>query len=270
MSDPQLAPDLLLTYIPTLDYDLQRFGPDSPQADRARAKLASQLDGLLKSAAQNGYQTLIFGDYAIKSADRAVFPNRALRQAGLLAVREVKDKWYADLHSSRAFAMVDHQVAHVYVRRQDDVAQTRKLLAELPGVTEVLHRQPPIATVAEVIDTDARAAAGLDNPRSGELIAVADKGAWLAYPWWTARRNEPDYAGHVDIHNKPGYDPCELFFGWPPMRVSTDASRIRGSHGRVAGAHKAGWACTMDLGSPATLIELAGAVRNWLESVANK
>jgi predicted AlkP superfamily pyrophosphatase or phosphodiesterase len=219
MDDPQLAPELLLTYIPTLDYDLQRHGPNSPQAARARKKLTSQLAGLLAAAERCGYETLIFGDYAIEPVDRAIFPNRALQQAGLLAVRDVHSRWYADLHSSRAFAMVDHQIAHVYIRQASDVEPARKLLAELPGV-------------AEVLDTQAQSAAGLQHARSGELVALAAPDAWFAYPWWTHRRNEPDYAGHVDIHNKPGYDPCELFFSRLPMRVSRSEERRVGKEGR--------------------------------------
>ncbi|MBR1837233.1 MAG: hypothetical protein IJ783_08085, partial [Kiritimatiellae bacterium] len=74
------------------------------------------------------------------------------------------------------------------------------------------------------------------SPRAaGDLLFVAPGGSWCAYPWWTDRREAPDYATHIDIHNKPGYDPCELFFDrgpWLHPRTCQDASRIRGTHGR--------------------------------------
>jgi hypothetical protein len=149
--------------------------------------------------------------------------------------------------------MVDHEVAHVYVRDPEDIDSTRNLLANLPGV-------------ADIHDEDAQHELGLDHPRAGELVLVARPGHWFAYPWWADKREAPDYAGHVDIHNKPGFDPCELFFGWPPGSVSQSTGRIRGTHGRTDEDRKACWASTLSLdGQPTTLIELASAVRSWLE-----
>ena len=104
----------------------------------------------------------------------------------------------------------------------------------------------------------------LEHLRAGELVLLAPEGSWFAYPWWTESREAPDYAAHVDIHQKPGYDPCELFFGFPPFTTSTDATRIRASHGRPG--PQAAWAATCNLGAPGTLIELAEAVRSCLNS----
>ena len=104
----------------------------------------------------------------------------------------------------------------------------------------------------------------VNHANSGELLLVAADGRWFAYPWWEARREAPDYAGHVDIHNKPGYDPCELFFGWPPMSVSRNTSRIRGSHGKVGSGREAAWCSTLPLPPAANLIDLAATVRDWL------
>jgi len=246
------APDLCLTYLPTLDYDLQRYGPDAPKCDRAREALRRQLTDLTAAAGARGYDVLVFGDYAIAPADAAVLPNRALLEAGLLSVRDVRGMLYPDLHASRAFAVVDHEIAHVYIRRDADVDAARDVLAALPGVADALDR-------AAQVDL------ALDHPRSGELVLIAEPGTWLAYPWWSDKRHAPDYASHVDIHNKPGYDPCELFFGWPPMSVSRDATRIRGSHGRVGEGRGVSWAATFDLPDVPDLIELAAAVRGRLE-----
>ena len=204
---PDLAPDLLLTYLPHLDYDLQRHGPAGPQADRAVQQLQADLATLWQTAGAAGYDVLVFGDYAIAPVDGApVFPNRALRAAGLFQVREVQGRAYHDFFDSAAFAMVDHQLAQVVVFDPARRAAVRRALEQLEGV-------------------------GAIHERDGDFLVAAQPGRWFAYPWWTDHSAAPDYAGHVDIHNKPGYDPGELFWGWPPGRVSQDATRVRGTHG---------------------------------------
>ena len=257
MADESVAPDLLITYLPTLDYDLQRWGPDDPRSDRAATALSRQLQLLLTAAGRAGYEVLIFGDYAVAAVSGAVLPNRALAEAGVLTARQVDSMVYPDFYASRAFAVVDHEIAHVYVPAEGDIPAVRDVLESLDGV-------------ADVLDRDAQAAVGAAHPNSGELVAVAEPGKWFAYPWWTDKRQAPDYARHVDIHNKPGFDPCELFFepfGWPPMSVSQNTARIRGSHGRVGGGREVVWATTLTLDSgPGDLIELAGAVRTWLNT----
>ncbi len=248
------APQLLLSYLPSLDYDLQRWGPANKRCLKAYSALRRQLDLLFDAATERGYEVLVFGDYAMAEVTGGVaFPNAALHEAGLLAVREVAGMWYADLHASAAFAVVDHELAHVYVRRPADVERAREVLSDLAGVCEVFGGDD----LVEI---------GMDHPNSGELVLLAKPGWWLAYPWWTHKQQAPDYSRHVDIHNKPGYDPCELFFGWPPMSVSMDTSRIRGTHGRAGPDRPTAWASTLDLpNEPATLIELAAAVKDYLD-----
>jgi predicted AlkP superfamily pyrophosphatase or phosphodiesterase len=254
LRDPSGAPDLCLTYLPTLDYDLQRLGPDHPRCQAAKEALRRQLVRLAEAAVGQEREVLVFGDYAMQPVRRPVFPNRALLAAGLLAARRIRGMLYPDLHASRAFAMVDHQIAHVYVSETADVGRAAEILSGLDGVGDVLDR----ARQAEI---------GLDHPHSGELVLVAQPGSWFAYPWWTQKRQAPDYARHVDIHNKPGYDPCELFFGWPPMSVGQDPAKIRGSHGPVGLGRRIAWAATFPLGrEPADLVELAAAAREWLDS----
>jgi predicted AlkP superfamily pyrophosphatase or phosphodiesterase len=255
MGKGRSAPDLLLTYLPHLDYDLQRHGPASRQAAKALTVLGGYLEQLHDAARQHGYEVLIFGDYAIKPVTSdPVFPNRALREAGLFNTRTVEGRTYPDFFSSPAAAIADHEVAHVVTAGPEATGRAREVLATLPGV-------------AECLDRAARAQRGVDHVNSGELLLVAEEGSWFAYPWWTGRREAPDYATHVDIHNKPGYDPCELFFGWPPGSVSRDTGRIRGSHGRAGPGREAAWAstCTWD-SDPASLPELAGAVKTWLDT----
>ncbi len=253
LTEPDVAPDLLLAYLPSLDYDLQRFGPDHPKSRAALDRTLAQMEQCLSAARRGGYEVLIFGDYAIgPCTGEVVYPNRALAEAGLLAVREIKGMLYPDFHASRAFAMVDHEVAHVYVADRTDLEHTEAVLAELPGV-------------AEVLDAQGKAQARIDHPAAGELVLLSAPGNWLAYPWWTRRRQAPDYASHIDIHNKPGFDPCELFFGWPPPGVSQNTARISGSHGQLGPDRDVAWATTLPIDhEPADLTELAEAVRQWL------
>lgn len=254
LADAELAPELLLTYLPTLDYDLQRHGPGSPRAAPARQALGRQLVRLLDAARAGGYEVLVFGDYAIGRAERAGFPNRVLAAAGLLETREVAGMRYPDLWASRAFAMVDHEVAHVYVRDAADVPAARDVLAGLD-------------TVADVLDRDGQRDLRIDHPNSGELVLVAAEGAWLAYPWWTDPARAPDYAAHVDIHNKPGFDPCELRMAlWPPLSVSQDPRAVAGTHGRTGPGRRVAWACTCALPQDAgDLAELGESVRRVLD-----
>src|SRR6185436_11635939 len=109
-----------------------------------------------------------------------------------------------DAGASRAFAVADHQIAHVYVREK--VNEVRSLLESLDGV-------------AEVLDDQGKRRHGLDHPRAGELVAVAAPDAWFTYYYWLDPKKAPDFAPTVDIHRKPGYDPAELFLGRSKLRI---------------------------------------------------
>ncbi len=247
------SPDLCLAYLPALDYDLQRFGPDHPRALRALRALAGDLALLKQACERHGYDLLLFGDYAIEAVSgEALHPNRALRAAGLLRTRAIGRRRHLDAYASRAFAVVDHQVAHVYVRDAADLAAVREALLAMPGAGELL-------------DASAQALRGVAHARGGELLLTAAPGRWLAYPWWEEAREAPDFARHVDIHNKPGYDPCELFWGWPPGSVSRDTRRPGGSHGMTGAGREACWAATFLDPKRLTLAQLAQAARDHLE-----
>jgi predicted AlkP superfamily pyrophosphatase or phosphodiesterase len=234
--------DLVMAYLPHLDYDLQRFGPDSPEADRAAAELDTALAPLLDDAAAHGASVIAVAEYGIAAADRPVDINRALRRAGLLEVQVQQGRELLDPLTSRAFAVADHQVAHVYVSDPADVARARDVLEQTPGVDEVLDRSQ-------------QARHGLDHERSGELVAIAQPGAWFTYYYWLDDERAPDFARGVEIHRKPGYDPAELFLdpadpfvklraGMNLVRkrlglrytmnvVPLDPSCVRGTHGRL-------------------------------------
>ena len=236
----QHHPSLTLVYLPHLDYDHQRFGPDDPRSIQAVTE-ADVLVGDIAAAADSAEAALIVvSEYGIRAVSRAVEPNRALRRAGLLAVRQSPTGEMLDVFASRAFALVDHQLAHVYCDSPESVEAAREALEALPGVAS-LHAGP------------ARAELGLDHARSGDLVALAERDAWFHYPYWIDESAAPDFAPTVDIHRKPGYDPCELFtdpkLSLPALRVarrlaqkklgfrtlmdvvSQDPTLVSGSHG---------------------------------------
>ncbi|MGP3972180.1 nucleotide pyrophosphatase/phosphodiesterase family protein [Streptomyces sp. 6N223] len=235
--------DLTLAYVPHLDYDLQRFGPDSPQAAIAARQVDAALAPLLADARERDVTVLVLSEYGITPASRPVHLNRALRSAGLLEVYTQHGMEYLDPWTSRAFAVADHQVAHVYVADPADVPAVAKLAAELPGVDLVLDRE-------------AQREHGLDHERSGELVLVASPGAWFTYYYWLDDGRAPDFARGVEIHRKPGYDPAELFLDPADPRgaklraglglarkklglryamnvVPLDGRWVRGTHGRL-------------------------------------
>ncbi|SDJ67630.1 Predicted pyrophosphatase or phosphodiesterase, AlkP superfamily [Halovenus aranensis] len=215
-------PDLLWVYLPHLDYDGQRHGPDSPELREAIGvvdELVGEfLDWLRDRQRWAETAVHIVSEYGFHAVDTPIFPNRALREAGLLSVTAGREGGDAvDLPDSDAFAMVDHQVAHVYT---DDSAtdRAREVLAELDGVEVALAGE-------------SRAEYGLDHPNSGDIVLIPAQSAWFQYYWWSDDSDAPYYATEMDIHEKPGYDPCALFFGGDGL-VTLDASKVSGSHGR--------------------------------------
>jgi len=238
------APDMLFTYLPCLDYDLQRYGTGHKKSLKALKELQQELSLLFKTATDNGYEVVAFGDYAITDVTEGIiYPNRALKKAGLLKTRKIRKMLYPDMHNSRAFAVVDHQVALITCFDISAVEKTAELIRSLDGVDEVMS-------------AERQCEMQVDHPRGCDLLVTAKPGCWFAYPWWNYKEEAPDYAGHVDIHNKPGYDPCELFFGSATLHTSQDAAKIRGTHGLSGPGCETTLFTTIDF-NPETLLELS-------------
>ncbi len=238
-------PELTLVYLPHLDYDPQRSGPTGCDMTRLVGELDAACAPLLDIARSAGARVWVVSEYGHCDVNRPVLLNRLLRQAGLLSVRRGPFGEMLDTFASRAFAVSDHQLAHVYVAQEQDLAAVRDLLAGQEGVMRVLAGRE-------------RHELGLDHCRSGELVVLSEPDSWFAYPYWRDDRLAPDFARTVDIHRKPGYDPCELFFDpqllWPKGRairrliqkklgfrtlfdvVPLDPTLVRGSHGLPAKA----------------------------------
>ncbi|MEL0098212.1 MAG: alkaline phosphatase family protein, partial [Opitutae bacterium] len=194
------APDLSLVYLPHLDYDLQRHGPDSPQAQKAVMELDTLVGDLLAFYQSRKVRVVILSEYGLTPAKRVIYPNRALRQKGWLNIKKELGLEYLDCGGSDAFALTDHQVAHVYLNRKDDTLdrQVQRVMENLDGVAQVLCGKE-------------RATYGLDHERAGDLVLLAEEDAWFAYYHWLDDSLAPDFARCVDVHRKYGYDPAELF-----------------------------------------------------------
>jgi len=224
-------PQLTLVYLPHLDYDFQRYDIHNPQRVSELDRCAGEV---LDAAEAIGAIPIVVSEYGLSPVHQPVYLQLALRQAGYLEIRKGPFGEMLIPGDCRAFAVVDHQVAHIYVRPGEDRMAVRGLVESIEGVD----------FVAEPGDLH------LDHPRSGDWIAIAKPDAWFAYPYWTEDSAAPDFARTVDIHRKPGYDPAELFmtsglraagrllqkklgFRYRMDVVPLDATLVRGSHGRL-------------------------------------
>jgi predicted AlkP superfamily pyrophosphatase or phosphodiesterase len=238
-------PTLTLCYLPHLDYDLQRLGPDlaHPRIQKALEEIDGLCGELIEQAERDGTRVVVVSEYGIVPVRNAVHINRVLREAGLIRVRVEMGREVLDAGASPAFALADHQIAHVYLEHGAGALEVKALLEGVDGIERVL-------------DEEGKRAAGLDHPRSGELVAIAAPDRWFSYYYWLDDERAPDFARTVDIHRKPGYDPVELFVDpairFPPLAVGwrllkrklgsralldvislKDTQLVKGSHGRL-------------------------------------
>jgi predicted AlkP superfamily pyrophosphatase or phosphodiesterase len=239
--EQKYSPTLTLVYVPHLDYNLQKLGPDASNVDSDLRATDDVAGDLIAFYEQQGARVIVLSEYGIVPVSTPVHINRVLRQNGMIAVRQELGLEVFDPGASAAFAVVDHQVAHVYVNDQRRKDEVRQLLESTPGVDIVLG-------------DDGQRDHRVRHARSGDLIAVARPDAWFTYYYWLDDARAPDYARTVDIHRKPGYDPVELFLdpaigmpalsiGWKLAKrkagfrtlldvIPLDATLVRGSHGR--------------------------------------
>ena len=235
-------PTLTLVYLPHLDYNLQRLGPKHPAIAQDLAAIDGVCGEVIEECTRDGARLVVLSEYGITAVANPIHVNRALRRAGLVVVREELGRELLDPGASAAFAVADHQIAHVYVARQDLVPEVKALLETLPGIERVL-------------DEEGKRTFGLDHPRAGELVALADARSWFTYYYWLDDDRAPDFARTVEIHRKPGYDPAELFLdpalSFPKAQIAwrlaksrmgfrtlmdvvpLDANLVKGSHGRI-------------------------------------
>ncbi|MEO7414912.1 MAG: nucleotide pyrophosphatase/phosphodiesterase family protein [Opitutaceae bacterium] len=260
-------PDLSLVYLPHLDYNLQRLGPDDPRLAEDLRTIDRVAAGLMDFYQQRGVRSVVLSEYGITAVSRSIALNRLFRAQGWIAIKDELGLELLDCGASKVFAIADHQIAHIYVNDPSLLDAARALLEKTDGV-------------AGVLDTEGKRAAGLDHPRSGDLVAFAAEDAWFTYYYWDDARKAPDFARCVDIHRKYGYDPVELFvdpaIAAPKLKVlgkllkkklgfrmlmdviSLDPSLVKGSHGTCP-ADSAEWPVLIgagDASAPITAVDV--------------
>ncbi|EDX87457.1 Type I phosphodiesterase / nucleotide pyrophosphatase superfamily [Synechococcus sp. PCC 7335] len=240
--DAQHNPTLTLVYLPHLDYCCQKVGSRPEHIETDLQEIDQVCGDLIDYYEARGAQVIVLSEYGIQPVSKPVHLNRILREKGFIAVREELGKELLDAGASKAFAVADHQIAHIYVDNPSEVSQVQALLETVDGVSQVL-------------DEEGKQNYHLDHPRSGELIALAEPNAWFTYYYWLDDSRAPDFARTVDIHRKPGYDPAEMFIdptitlakpkiagtllkkklGFRTLMEFTplDASLVKGSHGAL-------------------------------------
>jgi len=243
--EERYRPHLNLVYLPHLDYDLQRFGPRDPAIDRALGEIDAVAGDLIDQLTARGIDVAVLSEYGITSVNRPLSLNRLFREQGWLQIKDELGRDTLEAGDCRVLAIADHQIAHLYVQDPDPgfKREVESLVRQVPGVASVLGEEEQWE-------------AGLDHPRSGDLVAVSEEDSWFTYYFWDDDARAPDYARTVDIHRKPGFDPAELFLDperpFPKARVAgklirkklgfrtlldvipLDPALVRGSHGALA------------------------------------
>jgi predicted AlkP superfamily pyrophosphatase or phosphodiesterase len=239
--EQKYSPTLSLIYLPHLDYNLQRLGPDTPLIAADLAQIDTLAGDLMTFFQNRGVRVVLLSEYGIVPVRRPIHLNRVFREQGWIAIREELGLELLDCGASKVFAVADHQVAHIYVNDPSLLSRARELILSQPGVESVLGEKE-------------KSEMGINHPRAGDLIAIAAQDSWFTYYYWLADAVAPDFARCVDIHRKPGYDPVELFLDpqIPAVKlkillrlaqkklgfrmlmnvIPLDATLVKGSHGR--------------------------------------
>lgn len=240
--DKKFDPTLTFIYLPHLDYNLQKFGNDFSRIKKDLKEIDKVCEDLVNYYESKDASVILLSEYGITNVSNPIHINRILREKKLLQVKEELGKDIFDAGASKAFAVADHQVAHVYI---NDTSKKESLKSYLKTVNGIEH----------VLDKDEQEMWKINHPRSGDLLLIADRDSWFTYYYWLEDSKAPDYAKTVDIHRKPGYDPVELFtdpdISLLPVKVGTkllkkkmgfrtlmdiiplNAGLVKGSHGRI-------------------------------------
>ena len=255
-------PNLNLIYLPHLDYDLQRYGPNDPRCEKALHEIDELAGSLIDFLNARGIECIVLSEYGITQVDKVIYPNRHFRHQGWLNIKEEFSLETLDSGGSKAFAITDHQIAHIYLNNSDSKFRSK--------VAEYLESMDGVSTVLE---GEKRKQAGLEHSRSGDLIALAEENAWFSYYFWEDDKQAPEFARCIDIHRKHGYDPAELFVDpkitFPTLKairkllskklgfrihmdlIPLDSNLVKGSHGIVP-KNQLDWPVIFGAGTPNT------------------
>ncbi|MBO9573084.1 MAG: alkaline phosphatase family protein [Chitinophagaceae bacterium] len=236
-TDKKYDPTLTLIYLPHLDYCLQKFGPESPEINKHLLEIDKVVEDLINYYSSKNTRIILLSEYGISPVNNPIHINRILRKHNLLGIRVERGLELLDAGASKAFAVADHQIAHIYINDPSVKDEVKKAISNIPGV-------------ALVLDKEAQQKYHIDHERSGDFVLMADQKSWFTYYFWLDDAVAPDYARVVDIHKKPGYDPVELFMtskaraGYKLLRkkagfryvmdvIPLDATLVKGSHGSI-------------------------------------
>jgi predicted AlkP superfamily pyrophosphatase or phosphodiesterase len=216
-------PNFMFTYIPHIDYSAQRFGKDSNEVSKdlifADSLVEKIIDSTKKTKIYENTQFIIFSEYSFNDVNGAIPINIILRNNGLLNVRKIGDKEYVDFEFSQAFAVVDHQIANIYIKSSNNITKIVNILKDITDIDIIITEKE-------------KQFFNIDHERAGDIIVVANRDKWFSYYWWYDENMAPSFTKTVDIHRKPGYDPLELFIDPKKRSIPFDTSLIKGSHGR--------------------------------------
>jgi len=236
-TDKKYDPTLSLIYLPHLDYCLQKYGQDLAAIKSDLSEIDKIVEQLVNYYTAKKARIILLSEYGITNVDRPVHINRELRKNGFLQIRTERGLELLDPGASKAFAVADHQVTHIYINDRFVASQVRQILEQVPGIQVILNKVE-------------QQKYHIDHERSGDLVVMANEHSWFTYYFWLDDAKAPDYARVVDIHKKPGYDPVELFMtskaraGYKLLRkkmglryvmdvIPLNAELIKGSHGRL-------------------------------------
>jgi len=236
-TDKKYDPTLSLIYLPHLDYCLQKYGQDLAAIKSDLSEIDKIVEQLVNYYTAKKARIILLSEYGITNVDRPVHINRELRKNGFLQIRTERGLELLDPGASKAFAVADHQVTHIYINDRFVASQVRQILDQVPGIQVILNKVE-------------QQKYHIDHERSGDLVVMANEHSWFTYYFWLDDAKAPDYARVVDIHKKPGYDPVELFMtskaraGYKLLRkkmglryvmdvIPLNAELIKGSHGRL-------------------------------------
>ncbi|HLL42056.1 MAG TPA: alkaline phosphatase family protein [Segetibacter sp.] len=236
-TDDKYDPTLTLIYLPHLDYCLQKFGTDFSMISKELQEIDKVVEKLIRFYEKKQAKIILLSEYGIAPVNNPIHLNRLFRKNGLLQIRIERGLELLDPGASKAFAVADHQVAHIYINDPSVTEKVRELLETVPGIQLIL-------------DKEAQATYHINHKRSGDFVVMAGEKSWFTYYFWLNDAKAPDYARVVDIHKKPGYDPVEMFMtskaraGYKLLRkkagfryvmdvIPLDATLIKGSHGSI-------------------------------------
>ncbi|MBC7759481.1 MAG: alkaline phosphatase family protein [Phormidesmis sp. FL-bin-119] len=237
ITDELYDPTLTLIYLPHLDYCLQKFGPDFSLINNELKEIDDVIKKLVLYYEGKGARVLILSEYGISPVNNPIHINRIFREHDLLNIRTERGLELLDPGASKAFAVSDHQIAHVYINDKSVEKKVRALLEKVPEIELIINKEE-------------QKNFHINHERSGDLVLMANSDSWFTYYFWLEDAKAPDYARCVDIHKKPGYDPVEMFMssklraGYKLLKkkagfryvmdvIPLDATLVKGSHGRI-------------------------------------